>query len=104
MFVFVEGGDRLPHSSAVHHLQHFVLSILLVNNVQKVKHTELQKNSRVPFTNAYILNGFLLVQIQILLTEHSKKPVSPTALATTWEGIPAIGFGASRTPFPTIYG
>lgn len=53
MFVFVEGGDRLPHSSAVHHLQYFVFSILLVNKVQKVKHTELQKNSRVPFTNIY---------------------------------------------------
>ena len=46
VFVFVEGGVRLPHSSAVYHLQHFVLSILLVNEAQKVKHIELQKDRK----------------------------------------------------------
>lgn len=61
MFVFVEGGDRLPHSSALHHLEHFALTIPSGEQPQKVKHTELQKNSRVPFTNVYILNRFLLV-------------------------------------------
>lgn len=46
--VFVEGGIRLPHSPAVHYLQHFVLSILLVNEVQKVKHADPQKDRKTP--------------------------------------------------------
>lgn len=44
----VEGGIRLPRSPAVHYLQHFVLSILLVNEVQNVKHAELQKDRKTP--------------------------------------------------------
>lgn len=42
MVVFVEGRDRLPHSSAIHHPQHFVP----VNEVQKGKHRELQKDRK----------------------------------------------------------
>lgn len=43
------GKGRLPHLTEVgSHLQHFVPSILLVNKVQKVKHTEVWKDGKSP--------------------------------------------------------
>lgn len=44
MAAFVEGRVRLSHSSAIP--QHFIISILLVNEVQKGKHSELQKDRK----------------------------------------------------------
>lgn len=44
------GKGRLPHHTAVWHLQHSVPSILLVNEVQKVKHTEVWKDGKSPDT------------------------------------------------------
>lgn len=55
------------------------------------------------FHNGVIFKWVLACAAQFLPTEHSKKPVSATGLATTWEEISVIGFGTNRTPFPTMY-
>lgn len=56
-----------------------------------------------PFHNCVIFKWALACAIQILPTAHSKKPLSPTDLATTWEETSVIGFSANRTPLPIIY-
>lgn len=56
------------------------------------------------FPKCVYFKWVLACAVWILLEEHGKKPVSPTALAATWEEILVIGCGASRTRLRTVYG
>lgn len=106
MFVFVEGGG----SGSPPPLQYTIPDILSSASswwmrCRRKSTWSCRKTGKLwsAFHNCVIFKWVSACAVQILPTVHSKKPVSPTGLATAWEEIPVIGFGANRTPFPTIY-